>query len=322
MPFDLFSQRGAMRAGKYPPKPTKTSFSARLRDALFLAIRDCIGRYDESYNYISGSYQGNDYWKYIDRQLLTNSDEYHEFKQSSGSNAFERLYKFFRNSSDTGILDALDVATQLISVAVDRLHESTDDDERARFGASLSSCDALAQMDRLLHVNGTIYRIVQGKVIASTDDFTHKEAIVPALHALSRTGFENARAELHSALSHYRRGEFPDALTKANHAFESTMKVIATKMGWVFEDKDTAAKLVSVLMSNGLFPPMRESALNGLRTMLESDVPTLRNKTPSAGHGAGAKSAAVPEPIATYAIIASAANIRLLIELYLLKKRS
>jgi hypothetical protein len=50
-------------------------------------------------------------------------------------------------------------------------------------------------------------------------------------------------------------------------------------------------------------------------------VPTLRNKTPSAGHGAGTRSAAVPEPIATYAIVASAANIRLLVELYQIKAR-
>jgi len=58
---------------------------------------------------------------------------------------------------------------------------------------------------------------------------------------------------------------------------------------------------------------MRESALNGLRTMLESDVPTLRNRTTKAGHGAGTRSVEVPESIAIYAITVAAANIRLLI---------
>jgi len=58
---------------------------------------------------------------------------------------------------------------------------------------------------------------------------------------------------------------------------------------------------------------MRESALAGLRTVLESDLPTLRNKTPKAGHGAGTRSADAPEAIATYAVTVAAANIRLLV---------
>jgi hypothetical protein len=319
VPFELFSQRKAKLAGKYPPKPTKATFSARLRDALFLTIRSCIGSYDESHNYVSGSYAGNDYWKYIDRELFTKSDEYHDLKQSVGENASQRLYRFFRSSSDAGLLDALDIASQLISAAVDNLHRSTDAYDQSRFGVSLSSSDALAQMDQLLRTNGTVYRVVGGKVVISTDDFTHEEAVAPALEALSQPGFASARAEFHSALAHYREGDFADALTKANHAFESTMKIIASKMGWPFNENDTASKLVKVMIDNGLCPPMRQSALTGLRTMLESDVPTLRNKTPSAGHGAGTKTPSVPAPIATYAIVASAANIRLLIELYQLK---
>jgi hypothetical protein len=321
MPFELFSQRKAKRTGKFPPKPTKIEFSARLRDAIFLTIRDCIGRYDESHNYISGSYAGNAYWGYLDRELFTQSDEYHTFKQVSGENASERVYKFLRYSTDAGVLDLLDVAAQLISTATDDLHRSADSYDQWRFGVTLSSSEALARLDQLLRVNGTIYRIAQGNVIISTEDFTHQEAVVPALQALAHPGFENALSEFHSALSHYRRGEFGDALTKANHAFESTMKVIATKMGWPFNESDTSAKLISVMLNNGLCPPMRESALTGLRTMLESDVPTLRNKTPSAGHGAGAKPATIPEPIATYAIVASAANVRLLIELLQIKAK-
>jgi hypothetical protein len=87
-------------------------------------------------------------------------------------------------------------------------------------------------------------------------------------------------------------------------------------MGWPFNDTDTASKLISVMLANGLVPSMRESALNGLRLMLESDVPTLRNKTPSAGHGAGVKRPGIPEPVAMYALVAAAANVRLLVELY------
>jgi len=77
------------------------------------------------------------------------------------------------------------------------------------------------------------------------------------------------------------------------------MKIIASKMRWSFNENDAAAKLVNVMITNGLCLPMRQSALTGLRQMLESDVATLRNKMPSAGHGAGARTPSVPAPIAT-----------------------
>jgi hypothetical protein len=129
-------------------------------------------------------------------------------------------------------------------------------------------------------------------------------------------GFANARAEFHSALAHYRKGKFTAVLANANHGFESTMKIIASKTSRPFNETDTAAKLVNVMIINGLCPPMRQAALTGLRTMLESDVPTLRNKAPSSGHGAETKTPTVPVPIATYAIGASAANIWLLPRLF------
>jgi AbiJ N-terminal domain 4 len=319
MPFELYSQRKAKLAGKYPPKQTKTSFSPRLRTALSLTFIDCIGRYDSSHNYVRGPYRGNAIWAYFNQTLLEKSDEYYDLRHERGANAFERIYSFFHGSSDEGLIDILDLGVQIIDAAVPNLHQQTDGYELNQAGVSLSAAGALAKIDGLLRENGTIYRVVDGKVVISTDDFTHEEAVVPALQALSLAGFANARAEFHAALAHYRKGEFADVLTKANHAFESTMKIISSKMRWSFNENDTAAKLVSLMITNGLCPPMRQSALTGLRTLLESDVPTLRNKTPSAGHGAGTKTPSASGPIATYAIVASAANIRLLIELYQLK---
>lgn len=204
-------------------------------------------------------------------------------------------------------------AVAIIHAVADQHHRSIDGYEQRQFGITLSGADALRQMDELLRTNGTVFRIVDGRVVISTDDFTFEEAIVPALHVLGLPGFENALREFHEALAHHRMGEYADALTKSNHAFESTMKVIASQSGWDYSEGDTANKLVAIMLNEGLFPPMLESALNGLRTMLQSGVPTMRNKTPSAGHGAGTRIANVPESSATYAITVTAASIRLLI---------
>lgn len=320
MTFELFSQRRLRQSGDYPPKPTKTVFSRRLRDALHQCLLRCIGSYDESLNYISGPFAGNSLWDYFHETMLTQSDEYHGFKFSARS-VGECVYQFFATASDAGFVDALDLATTIINRAADKLHRSVDEYERGQFGITLSSSAALQKMDELLRTNGTIYRITDGAVVVSTDDFTHEEAIVPALQALALPGFENALREFHDALSAYRSREGADVLTKANHAFESTMKVIASKMKWEYNDTDTAKALIDVMISNGLMPKMRESALTGLRVMLESDVPTLRNKVPSAGHGAGTQNPDIPEPFITYALNAAASNIRLLVELYVLKRK-
>ena len=76
--FDLFSQRRARTAGKHPPAPTKREFSARLRDALFIDIQDGIGPFDSSYSYIAGDDRPTALWKYYDRSLFKESEEYHK----------------------------------------------------------------------------------------------------------------------------------------------------------------------------------------------------------------------------------------------------
>lgn len=314
--FELFSKRRARREGKYPPPPRSREFSPRLRHALFYALRDTFGEYDQSFSYISAPFEGNAIWESFHSTLFTSSDEYHAFPRRASWNSIENVFQFFSAASDAGIVDALDYGVFLVVHAAPRLHRSYTAYDLRQCGVSSAPSQTLAQLDHMLRSEGTIYRIADNELIISADDYTHNEAIVPALQALAEPGFDNALQEFHTALKDLRQGDYADALTKANHAFESTMKVIATKMGWPFNETDTSSKLIGVMVQRGLFPPMRESALSGLRVLLESDVPTLRNRTPSAGHGAGTNSTVTPEPIASYAVVAAAANIKLLMELY------
>lgn len=319
--FELFSRRRARKEGAYPPPPGKREFSPRVRDALFYLLRDTFGEYDEAPSYITGPFAGNALWERFHSTLLISSDEYHAFSRRANWNALENIFHFFRAATAPALIDALDYGVFLVAHGASSLHRSHSKYDLGRYGVTHSPSETLARIDDMLRSEGTIYRIADDEIVVSTDDFTHNEAIVPALQALAEPGFENALQEFHAALKDLRHSDYADALSKANHAFESTMKVIASNMRWPFNENDTANRLVAVMLQHGLVPTMRESAFNGLRMLLESDVPTLRNRMPSAGHGAGTQNPNIPAPIASYAVVAAANNISLLIALYKARKR-
>jgi hypothetical protein len=112
---------------------------------------------------------------------------------------------------------------------------------------------------------------------------------------------------------HYRQGKKPEALIECYKAFESTMKIIATKRKWSFDKTNAAADLVRVCLNNGLIPAYWQSYFTGLRTILESAIPTPRNK--QAGHGAGAQvQQSPPDELVAYVLHMTAATILFLTE--------
>ena len=85
------------------------------------------------------------------------------------------------------------------------------------------------------------------------------------------------------------------------------MKAICDKQKWSYGPGDTAQKLIDICLSNGLVPGYLQSQFTSLRNLLESGVPTVRNKL--GGHGQGTSSIQVPESIAMYALHLAASNI-------------
>jgi hypothetical protein len=85
------------------------------------------------------------------------------------------------------------------------------------------------------------------------------------------------------------------------------MKSICDIKKWQYNKTDTAKTLIDVLFQNGLIPPMLQSQFSSLKALLESGVPTVRNKLGS--HGQGAVPVTVPSYIAAYALHLTASNI-------------
>jgi hypothetical protein len=321
MTYELFSQRHPRRDDAFPPNPPQRTLPAQLCRNIATIFTETFGMYyDGELGIGHEPVETTRLWLEFERCMLRESDEYALFAQQNNNvKANRRICAFTQQATDKGVIDLLDVGIAVITQLAAPLQQKSLFDWEG-WNVRLSAKDAIDELDARLLKHGTIYRIVDNALVISTEEVTHELAVAPALHCLHGPGFGGARSEFHEALKAYRDGKYDQTLVKANHAFESTMKVIAKKMGWKYEETATAKKLIDVMTANGLLPPMRESAMKALASMLESDVPTMRNKMPSAGHGRGDRTEAIPEPIATYAMTASAANIRLLVESFRLKR--
>jgi hypothetical protein len=153
---------------------------------------------------------------------------------------------------------------------------------------------------------------VSNQIIRIDSDFLHAEAVKPSLTILRGSEFQGANEELLRAHEHYRHGRYQESLIYSLKAFESTMKCICKLRGWATDPKDTAKKLIAVCLDNSLIPRCLESQLAALRTLLESGIPTIRNKY--GGHGQGPEPQEVPEYFARYALNLTATSILFLVE--------
>jgi hypothetical protein len=137
--------------------------------------------------------------------------------------------------------------------------------------------------------------------------FLHADVIKPALTLLSDSRYSGAQEEFLKAHKDYREGDYKGCLTECLKTFESTMKTICEIRKWTYEKTDTARALIDVCFKHGLIPSMLQAQLNALQTILESGVPTLRNRV--SGHGQGPVPIVVPPSVAAYALHLTASNI-------------
>lgn len=159
---------------------------------------------------------------------------------------------------------------------------------------------------------GSGYEFRDGQVVEVTSQHLHTEAVQPALEILADEAFAGANAEYRDAHGHYRAGRYGDALHECAKAFESTMKVICDLKGRTYSATATAKDLIPVLLGNGLLPPFMQAKLNNFRSLLETAVPTPRNKLD--GHGAGANPHDVPRWMAKYLLHLTATTIVMLVD--------
>ncbi|MBX3450082.1 MAG: hypothetical protein KF777_11005 [Planctomycetaceae bacterium] len=209
---------------------------------------------------------------------------------------------FFENCETEQVLDSVQIVMALIEKG-DR-HRLLDDECNASTVAG--------EINQRFLEHGIGYQYQSGQIIVQTNSLLHSEAVTPALTLLSDPRFAGANEEFLKAYEHYRHSRLTECLVDCLKAFESSMKIICDVKGWPYKPTDTAKPLIEICLSNNLVPTFTQQQLTSLRTLLESGVPTVRNK--KAGHGQGANRQQVAPQLARFGLHLTAAVVVLLVE--------
>ncbi len=232
------------------------------------------------------------------------------------SNPFTQFRGFFMKASTADALDLIELVFRFVDGFVRHL------DPYDLKGLPLADPDSvIEELNGRFREHGIGYEFAGGQIVRVDSKFLHSEAVKPALDLLHGAGqhFAGPLQEFMTAHEHYRKRDDKDAISWALKAMESTLKAICTTRAWPFDaHKDAAAKLLEIVFAHDLVPAYLQGHFSALRSVLESGVPTARNKT--SGHGQGPTPTSVPEHLTRYVLNLTASNIVFLIECHQRKK--
>lgn len=175
------------------------------------------------------------------------------------------------------------------------------------FEADVIASRAIDELNHRFKENGVGYQFVDGEIIRVDSELVHTEAVKPALRLLNTKDYAGPHEEFLGAYEHFRHGKNKEALNDCLKSFESTMKAICDKRGWTYQASDTAKALLKVCFDKGLIPQFWQSQMTHLQGLLESSVPTGRNKL--SGHGQGAVPTEVPAYLTAYMLHMTASTL-------------
>lgn len=298
--FDLFSKRQKRARGEVPDVYVYDSLPQPLRVQIVHIIKDAFGVDDYGSDHAAKVYE------FVNQTLCREFGVFQLIKYPESDQ--HAVFNFFlQEESVEHSLDVVELCFRLIQI-----HIGEDDSYQYHTKRKINADDALAELNERFKEHGVGYQFESGEIIRVDSQFLHAEAVKPTLAVLRDKNFKGANEEFLKAHEHYRHGRYKECLVDALKAFESTMKTICSLRSWPTQQTDTAKNLIATCMSNGLFPAYFDSQFSSIRSLLESGVPTVRNK--NGGHGQGAAPVAVPEYLARYTLNLTATTILFMVE--------
>lgn len=293
--FELFSKRKRRERGEFPDVYTYEEIPSALRVQIVHIVREIYfqGEYltDHARNILEQLHQAlcREYGVF---HLI---DEYtHDFKAVANFILQEKNHE--------RVLDAVELLFRFADKAIR--------ENNYHYNSDINVDEAIDEVNLRFREAGVGYQFESGEIIRIDSQVLHTSAVKPALALLRSPVFSTVNQEFLNAHENYRHGRYEDCIADANKSIESMLKVICTKKQWHYDQNDTAKKLISICLSNGLLPTFMQNQLTALQSVLESGVPTIRNKM--AGHGQGVQHRTVPPYIAEYVMHLTATTLLLL----------
>lgn len=296
--WDFFSRRQRRLRGEFPDVYQYERIPKELRAQFVHILQDVAGQDVSSYSdRVEAAYHT------IRRTLCR---EYGKFSLTERPDPAEDVLRFILEETDSErILDAVEVALSVFEDA----HRNYEYISMAN--PQLSTSDAAHEVNQRLREHGVGFQLEGLQFIRVDSEVLHTEAVKPLLHLLADRRFRGPNAEFLSAHAHYRDGRPKEALNDCLKAFESTMKTICDLKNWTYSPNATAKTLIQTCFDHGLVPPYLQSEFSALRALLESGVPTVRNR--ESGHGQGASPREVPTELVEYVLHLSASTMLFLV---------
>nr|WP_310615727.1 hypothetical protein [Pantoea cypripedii] len=298
---NLYSKRQKKVRGEISDVYQYDNIPRPLKVQIIQIIQDSIGRPAPVDRYSSYENAADEVYRYIHETL---AKEYGVFKLKEYSdNDFTALTEFFINESDEEkCLDFIELSMKILDGYI------SENNYKFQGITRQSPEDAIAELNERFKEHGVGYQFESGEIIRIDSQIIHSDVVKPTLSLLGNEPlFAGANDEFLAAHEHYRHKRYKECLNDCLKSFESLMKAIHDKHQWHYNQSDTASKLVNSCLSHNLIPGYLQSQFTSLKTMLETGVPTIRNK--NSGHGQGADVKDVPEDMASYMMHLTATNL-------------
>ena len=264
--YELLSKRIKNADGE-PEVFIYNSFPSAFRNQVFYILEDVLEPYSTYDENLWDIFEEN-----FCREKGLKGMGYGKLQKGYGKSSIE---EYFKDCDDIDFLDAIDYFFYLI----DKKLRTIKPEYKYDYDADGAINDAIVELNYRFKQHNLGYEFVNSQIITIDSTFLHKTAVKPALKLLLEEGFEGAEDEIRNAYEKRRKGDNKNAILEAEKAFESTMKIICDKQGYVYDkNKDTAQKLIAILENNGFYPSYMNAHLTSIRTTLETGLPVVRNK--------------------------------------------
>jgi hypothetical protein len=296
MLFDLFSKRRKKERGDYPDVYQYEEIPDYFRVQVVHMLKEVFARNGKQF-----THEATETIKGLNKALCR---EYGVFQLAGQyDEGFNELANFLLQTKDyEQALDVIEITFRFIDKSIRR--------NSFYFNSNVDIDKHIDELNHRFKEAGVGYQYESGELIRVDSQFLHSEAVKPVLSLLKSITYQAVNDEFLQAHEHFRHARYEESTAECLKAFESLLKIICTKRGWQYDQKDTAKKLISIVLSNNLLPTFMQNQLNIMQTLLESGVPTVRNKL--ASHGQGPNVRTMPDYIAAYVLHLTATTILLL----------